>query len=362
MKNILKKMAAAAAAGTDAAYAAYADDMASYGHTPTRDGFRDSLYNDSFQEHRQDMATSSELAGLVAMYGVERVYNALSWTNFIRPGFSGFSPENLSFLAKKCEEEIALLAEVELREKLGERGSLKDLARLFHADIKEWEHSVGGDSLNDPGYSRMCYRGKTIAGEMAIDLLRNSPEMRPADAMDAVREAAAKGRPGSMDDLAALFPDDISVTYDHHRDLRSGKEWSETIYHGKIFSIYGEKAVEILRSNPELTPVQAMEMAKNEVEKIRAEESARKEAEESAAKAARIAAREAEFAAEEARRSAMIAEREARREAESKARREADKRDYESRRMEEKKSMPEEKPDEDNFGAGAFDALAGLKF
>ena len=101
MKNILKKMAAAAAAGTDAAYAAYADDMASYGHTPTRDGFRDSLYNDSFQEHRQDMATSSELAGLVAMYGVERVYNALSWTNFIRPGFSGFSPENLSFLAKK---------------------------------------------------------------------------------------------------------------------------------------------------------------------------------------------------------------------------------------------------------------------
>lgn len=357
--EIIKKIESSAdVAYTDTAYAAYAEDMRGYGHVVTRENFMASLYDDAMNERRRDLANSDELAELAAAYGVDRVYSALGWATFIQPGFTGFTPENLVFLAGKCEEKIARLAEVENRRVYGEKGSLKDLARLFPAEVEEWEHSVGGDGLNDgPGYSRMCYRGKTIAGEMAIEVLRSNPEMRPTEAMASVQEAAKAGRPGNLADLARLFPKEISVTYDHHRDLRSGKEWTDVHYHGACFSDYGEKAVEILRNNPELSPVEAMNMAKVEFDKLRTKEESRKAAEE----AARKAARETELAAEEARRVARIAEREARRNAAIAARREAEeKRTSEVRSSGTKNSAPEEK--EDNFGAGAFDALAGLKF
>ena len=347
--KVLAEIAALAdSLNTDQAFKAWAD-----GYEVTREGFSQECFLDAAFQLRDRLVKSDQLAELVAQYSAEEVLHALDCYPIMRPGLREFSSAQLADIAEKCEEARAQLARARFTAENGKPGDLDDLARLFPADVERHEQ------VNTYYVS---YQAHSLAGSIALDLIKGDQALRPSDAMRQAAETVRRGgRPGNLDDLSRLFPSAQALDWKRTVGEKIEIPWPEEEYLAKMadHTAILAAATAAMKADKALRPLQAVELA---IEQLAAKEAARKaqEAEEDAARRAEFwKARAPQFAAaletdKPEEEETAHAEPEA--PVKSNTARMLDQQDGEPQDGE-----PEEEEAEPSFGTGAFDALLALK-
>ena len=271
----------------------------------------------------------------------------------MRPGIREFSSAQLENIAKKCEEARAQLAGARFTAENGKPGDLDDLARLFPADVERHEQ------VNT---YHVSYQAHSLSGSIALDLIKDDQKLRPSDAMRQAAETVRRGgRPGNLDDLARLFPSAQALSWKHSVGEKIEIPWPEEEYLAKMadHTAILAAATAAMKADKALTPLQAVEIA---IEQLAAKEAARKaqEAEEDAARREEFLKTRAQFAA--ALETGKPEEEEtAHAEPEAPVKSNTLARMLDQQDGEPQDGEPEEEEAEPSFGTGAFDALLALK-
>ena len=285
-KKILEEIAALAASlNTDQAFKAWSD-----GYEVTRPGFEIECFLDAAFQLRDRLIKSDQLAELVAKYSAEEVLHALDCVPVMRPGLCEFSSAQLAAIAEKCEEGKRQLARARFNAENGKPGDLDDLSRLFPADVERHEQ------VNS---YHISYQAHSLAGSIALDLIKGDQALRPSDAMRLAAETVSRGgRPGNLDDLSRLFPSAQALDWKRTVGDKIEIPWPEDEYLAKMADHTNilAAATAAMKADKALTPLQAVELA---IEQLAAKEAARKaqEAEEDAARRAEFWKARAQFTA-----------------------------------------------------------------
>ncbi|MDY0176205.1 MAG: hypothetical protein RBT25_04815 [Lentisphaeria bacterium] len=336
-KKILEEIAALAdSLNTDQAFKAWSE-----GYSVTREGFYQECFLDAAFQLRDRLIKSDQLRQLVAQYSAEEVLHALDCCPIMRPGIREFSRAQLADIAKKCEEASAQLARARFTAENGKPGDLDDLARLYPADVERHEQ------VNT---YHVYYQAHSLSGQIALDLIKGDPELRPSDAMRQAAETVRRGgRPGNLDDLARLFPSALALSWKRTAGEKIEIPWPEEDYLAKMadHTAILAAATAAMKADKALTPLQAVELAISELEAKEARRKAQ-EAEEDAARREEFLKARAQFAA------ALAPDK-----PEAPA-----KRNTLARMLDQQDGQdgePEEEEETAPFGTGAFDALSDLK-
>lgn len=341
-KKILEEIAALAdSLNTDQAFKAWSD-----GYEVTREGFMIECFLDAAFQLRDRLVKSDQLAELVTRYSAEEVLYALDCFPIMRPGLRKFSSAQLAAIAEKCEESRASCARAQFTAENGRPGNLDDLASLFPADVERHEQ------VNT---YHVSYQAHSLSGRIALDLIKGDQELRPAEAMRQAAETVRRGgRPGNLDDLSKLFPSALALSWKRTAGEKIEIPWPEEEYLAKMadHTAILAAATAAMKADKALTPLQAVEMA---IEELAAKEAARKaqEAEEDAARREEFLKARAQFAAalETGKPEAPV---------KSNTLARIDQQDGEPEEEEEEEETAHAEP-EPSFGTGAFDALSALK-
>ncbi len=285
-KKILEEIAALAdSLNTDQAFKAWSD-----GYEVTRHSFLNECFLDAAFQMRDRLVKSDQLASLVAQYSAEEVLHALDCFPIMRPGLREFSSAQLADIAEKCEEGRGQLARARFTAENGRPGNLDDLANLFPADVERHQQ------VNT---YHVSYQAHSLAGQIALDLIKDDQKLRPSDAMRLAAETVRRGgRPGNLEDLVSLFPSPLALSWKRTAGEKIEIPWPEDEYMAKMadHTAILAAATAAMKADKALTPLQAVEFA---LEALAAKESARKaqEAEEDAARREEFLKVRAQFAA-----------------------------------------------------------------
>ena len=334
--KILEEIALLASSlNTDQAFKAWSD-----GYEVTREGFYQECFRDAAFQLRDRLIKSDQLAELVRQYSAEEVLHALDCYPIMRPGIREFSSAQLENIAEKCEEGKRQLARARFNAENGRPGNLDDLVSLFPADVERHEQ------VNTYYVS---YQAHSLAGSIALDLIKDDQKLRPSDAMRQAAETVRRGgRPGNLDDLSRLFPSAQALDWKRTVGEKIEIPWPEDEYLAKMadHTAILAAATAAMKADKALTPLQAVVIA---IEQLAAKEAARKaqEAEEDAARRAEFWKARAQFTAalETDKPEAPV------------------KSNTLARMLDQQDGEPEEEEEEaePSFGTGAFDALSALK-